>query len=241
MDPRPRDSGVLIVCGARSFAMYFPTCYLLLATHYTDALLAPATVWDFCLRWRATSPPRSPPRCRVIQRLTSARPALGPTLDGNAGSRYARADWWKQQPVLRCYGERRVSPRSARRKKNIPVLSHKEVADLLVDYHFGRLSPSMNAAVEAHVRSCPNCKRQGLDHAVTEKRVIQRKLRHVRPFRHLVSRRRRPLFLLLALLVLFQLVIFEVVRPDSPFAALLGGAASATATATALPSRSATP
>jgi hypothetical protein len=120
-------------------------------------------------------------------------------------------------------------------------MSHEEATSLLLDYHFGRLPPSVNRAIEAHVRSCPSCRRQGLDHAETERRDIQRKLRHIRPLRQLVSRRRRPLLLILTLLVVFQLAVFELVRPDSPLAAVLrGGPAGATATP-AKPSATPTP
>src|SRR5215813_2953405 len=134
--------------------------------------------------------------------------------------------------LLRCYGDQSVSPRSPRsasRKRSIPVLTHEEATQLLVEYHFGRLPPHLNAAVEAHVRACPSCRRQGIDHAVTEKRVIQRKLRHMRPLRRLLSKRRRPLLLLLMVLIVFQTAVFELVRPDSPLAALLKGGSSATA------------
>jgi hypothetical protein len=40
----------------------------------------------------------------------------------------------------------------------------------MMDYHFGRLSPELNAAVERHVQSCAICQREGLVHLATEKR-----------------------------------------------------------------------
>ncbi|MGH2487455.1 MAG: WD40 repeat domain-containing protein, partial [Ktedonobacterales bacterium] len=80
----------------------------------------------------------------------------------------------------------------------------------LVEYEFGRLSPMMNAAVEAHVRSCPICQRQGLDHAATEKRQIEKRIRHLKPARHRMSRRGRILIVLLLLLVLGQLAIIKI-------------------------------
>src|SRR5262249_24992238 len=83
--------------------------------------------------------------------------------------------------------------------------------------------------------SCPVCKRKGLDHAVTEKRVTLRKLRRVRPFRRLLSRRSRVIFLVLSLLLLLQLIAFEVLRSDSPFAALIHGSQSAAATPSPTP------
>src|SRR5262249_14430074 len=134
-------------------------------------------------------------------------------------------------------GESSVSQRKARRKP-IPDLPHEDVVDLLVDYQLGRLAPSVNAAIEAHIRSCPVCKRKGLDHAVTERRVTLRKLRRVRPFRRLLSRRSRMIFLLLSLLLLVQLIAFEVLRSDSPFAALIRGSQP---TATQVPTATPTP
>lgn len=109
--------------------------------------------------------------------------------------------------------------------KAVSRLSHEQAADLLVDYHFGRLSPKMNAAVEAHVRTCRICQRQGLEHAATERREVLRV--RVKPTRPLVSRRSRVIFVLLLLALGFQLTIFEVVRSDSPFAALLHHGAAA--------------
>jgi Putative zinc-finger len=99
--------------------------------------------------------------------------------------------------------------------------------DLLVDYHFGRLSPEINAAVEAHVRDCAVCQRQGLAHAPTEKRQIMRRLRKVRPARALVSRRGRTVLLLLIVLLIVQLVVFEVITQGALFSLFAGGPAPA--------------
>jgi hypothetical protein len=44
----------------------------------------------------------------------------------------------------------------------------------MVDYHFGRLSPAMNAAIERHVRSCDQCQAEGMGHLATEKRSAVR-------------------------------------------------------------------
>jgi anti-sigma factor RsiW len=44
----------------------------------------------------------------------------------------------------------------------------------MIDYHFGRLSPTMNAAVEQHVRSCEKCQAEGMAHLATEKRSAVR-------------------------------------------------------------------
>ena len=111
--------------------------------------------------------------------------------------------------------------------------------DRLVDYHFGRLSPEMNAAVEIHVRDCDVCQRQGLVHAPTEKRQIMRRLRRVRPARALVSRRGRTVLLLLIVLLIVQLVVFEIITQGALFALFSGGASrpgapAPTAAATAL-------
>lgn len=99
--------------------------------------------------------------------------------------------------------------------------------DLLVDYHFGRLSPEMNAAVEAHVRDCAVCQRQGLAHAPTEKRQIMRRLRRVKPARALVSRRGRTVLLLLIVLLIVQLVVFEIITQGALFSLFTGGHAPA--------------
>lgn len=44
----------------------------------------------------------------------------------------------------------------------------------MIDYHFGRLSPNMNAAIEQHVRSCEKCQAEGMGHLATEKRSAVR-------------------------------------------------------------------
>ncbi len=44
----------------------------------------------------------------------------------------------------------------------------------MMDYHFGRLSPELNAAVERHARSCAICQREGLVHLATQKREAVR-------------------------------------------------------------------
>lgn len=103
--------------------------------------------------------------------------------------------------------------------KAVPRLSHEQAADLLVEYHFGRLSPKVNAAVEAHVRTCRICQRQGLEHAATERREALRT--RVKPTRPLVSRKSRVIFALLLLALGFQLAVFALVRSDSPLVALL--------------------
>jgi WD40 repeat protein len=115
--------------------------------------------------------------------------------------------------------------------------------DLLVEYHFGRLSPEMNAAVEAHVRDCAVCQRQGLAHAPTEKRQIMRRLRRVRPARALVSRRGRTVLLLLIVLLIVQLVVFEIVTQGALFSLFSGGASrhGASAPTTAATAPTATP
>ena len=129
--------------------------------------------------------------------------------------------------------KRQVSRRQATRKA-VPKLSHEEAVGHLVEYEFGRLSPMMNAAVEAHVRSCPICQRQGLDHAATEKRQIEKRIRHLKPVRHRMSKRGRIFIVLLLLLVIGQLAIIKISQGG-----LLGkgvGAASPTgATITATP------
>ena len=91
-------------------------------------------------------------------------------------------------------------------------LSHEEVAERFVDYHFGRLTPAMNRAVEAHVRSCERCKREGLTRAAAERQAANRKLRRVRGGKPLISKRGRIALLALAVLLIGQLVLYQVAR-----------------------------
>jgi hypothetical protein len=99
------------------------------------------------------------------------------------------------------------------RRGRIPKLSHSQAADYLVEYHFGRLSPELNAAVERHVRDCPLCRRDGLVHAATEKREIQRHIRRVKPTaRHKLSRRGTMILLFLAIIVLAQLIVLALLH-----------------------------
>ncbi|MGH2515259.1 MAG: WD40 repeat domain-containing protein [Ktedonobacterales bacterium] len=112
----------------------------------------------------------------------------------------------------------------------------------LVEYHFGRLSPQVNAAVEAHIRDCKICQRQGLSHAATEKREVARQLRKVRPGgKKQISGRGRGVILFLALVAILQIGVYELSRGSgSPLGSLFGGSpakavASPTVTATATP------
>ena len=126
-----------------------------------------------------------------------------------------------------------MSRRQATRKP-VPKLSHEEAIEHLVEYEFGRLSPMMNAAVEAHVRSCPICQRQGLDHAATEKRQIERHIRHLKPARRRLSKRGRFLIVLLLLLVIGQVAVIRISQGG------LLGQHGATASATSTPQNSPT-
>ncbi len=92
---------------------------------------------------------------------------------------------------------------------------------MLVDFELGRLSARRSSAVEQHIRSCEICKKQGLGHAVTEQRRIIRKLDRVRPAKRLFSTRMRGFILVLALVLLFQLVVFELLQPGSTLHQLL--------------------
>ena len=103
-------------------------------------------------------------------------------------------------------------------RRPIPRLNHEEAVGYLLEYTFGRLSPRMNAAVEAHVRGCVTCQRQGLSHAATEKRVMDRRLRRIKPGRGRgISRRARALILLLVLIIVLQLLVIEGLRGALPF------------------------
>jgi hypothetical protein len=72
----------------------------------------------------------------------------------------------------------------------------------LVDYHFGRLSPEMNAAIEQHVRTCDQCRTEGLVRLATEKRVAARDGYKGR------SNRSLRVVALLATLVLLALMLY---------------------------------
>lgn len=105
----------------------------------------------------------------------------------------------------------------------VPKLSHDEAVQYLVEYHFGRLSPALNAAVEAHVHDCRLCQRQGLAHAATEKRDIARQIKRIRPGKRRITRRGRNFIVLLALLAIAQLGVYQLTRSTSiSFAALFG-------------------
>lgn len=119
----------------------------------------------------------------------------------------------------------------------MPRLPHDEAVKYLVEYHFGRLSPQLNAAVEAHIRECKVCQRQGLGHAATERREVARKLRKVRPNKQRLSGRVRVIIFFLLVIAILQIAVFELTR-----GAFFGGhpsnaaAATPTAIATQTPS-----
>ena len=87
-----------------------------------------------------------------------------------------------------------------RKRRPIPRLQHEQVVEIFVDYHFGRLSPEMNTAVERHVRSCARCKREGMTNAANERKGAVRRLRGVRGGKPLLGRRARNVVLILTLL-----------------------------------------
>ncbi len=107
---------------------------------------------------------------------------------------------------------------------------------MLVDFELGRLSPRRSSAVEQHVRTCEICKSQGLGHAVTERRQIIRKLDRVRPSRRVFSKRARGVLLVLAVALLFELIVFELLQPDSTLHRLLGVSPTAVPISTETPS-----
>jgi hypothetical protein len=77
----------------------------------------------------------------------------------------------------------------------------------MVDYHFGRLSPQMNEAVERHVRSCEMCQREGMVHLATQKRESVRTVRRALRTRG-GGGRRRMLALLAAAVMLGLLMLY---------------------------------
>ena len=97
-----------------------------------------------------------------------------------------------------------------RARAAIPRLRHEQVVEKFVDYHFGRLSPEMNTAIERHVRSCARCKREGLTNAANERKGAVRRLRSVRGGKPLFGRRGRNWILLLTLILATQVVIYEI-------------------------------
>ena len=100
-----------------------------------------------------------------------------------------------------------------RKKTAVPELTHREAAEYLLDYSLGRLSPVMNAAVEAHVRTCDTCQRQGLRHTPSDRKGIVRKLSRVRPARRrYISRRGQIIILVLAVIATAQLGIYRLVH-----------------------------
>ena len=105
---------------------------------------------------------------------------------------------------------RTSGPRPERR--TMASMSHEQAAEMLVDFELGRLSARRSAAVEQHVRSCEICRKQGLGHAVTERRQIIRKLDRVRPTRRIFSARARAVILVLMIALLFELIVFELLH-----------------------------
>lgn len=87
-------------------------------------------------------------------------------------------------------------------RRDIPKLNHEAVREHLVDYHFSRLSPQMNAAVERHVRSCQICQQEGLLHLATQRREAVRVTR-----KRGSTRRSTRQFRMFALLLSVALVI----------------------------------
>ena len=99
-----------------------------------------------------------------------------------------------------------------RARAAIPRLRHEQVVEKFVDYHFGRLSPEMNTAIERHVRSCARCKREGLTNAASERKGAVRRLRGVRGGKPLLRRRTRNLLLMLLLLLVLQVLVYQVIN-----------------------------
>jgi hypothetical protein len=102
-----------------------------------------------------------------------------------------------------CTQGHHVAGRTKRRAE--PKLSHQAVRKHLLDYHVGRLSPEMSAAVERHVRTCSSCQAEGLVHLATERRAAIRIARRSSSRRSNTNRPR--LLALAATLVLLALLI----------------------------------
>ena len=117
----------------------------------------------------------------------------------------------------RCYAESRAERgeqvlKRGRSRAAIPRLRHEQVVEKFVDYHFGRLSPEMNIAIERHVRSCARCKREGLTHAANERKGAARQLRGVRGGKPLLSRRTRNILFALLVIAIAQLVVYQIIN-----------------------------
>lgn len=97
-------------------------------------------------------------------------------------------------------------------RKTQARLTHEEVAERFVDYHFGRLTPALNRAVETHVRSCDRCRREGLTRAAAERQAAKRKLSRVRGGKPLLGPRGRIALLALIVLVAGQFVLYQIAR-----------------------------
>ncbi|HEY7982858.1 MAG TPA: zf-HC2 domain-containing protein [Ktedonobacterales bacterium] len=95
----------------------------------------------------------------------------------------------------------------------------------MVDYHFGRLSPEMNAAVEQHVRSCERCQAEGLRHLATEKRSALRLARRGPQGR---SGGLPRVIALIAALVLLALFLYLLTHPGARTVGLPPGALAQT-------------
>ena len=165
---------------------------------------------------------------------------IGP-LDGRRRSRYSIVGPLNTWPgCCRCQVGGHVNRRRDARGA-VPKLRHDEAVQYLVEYHFGRLAPQLNAAVEAHIRECAICQRQGLSHAATEKRDVARRLRRVRPTKQRLTGKVRGVIIFLAIIAILQVGVYELSRGSgSPLGSLFAGhsprvAATPTATATPLP------
>ncbi len=95
-----------------------------------------------------------------------------------------------------------MSQRSAPRGSQPLQYDHETVEQLLFHYHYGRLSPEQNAAVEAHVRSCVWCREAGLKHVATERMYAMQQRPKTRR-----RRSRRPLNAALSLILVALLTM----------------------------------
>ena len=112
------------------------------------------------------------------------------------------------------------------------TLSHKEAITHLVDYHFGRLSAPLEMAMEAHLRTCPVCQREGLRHEATEKRAALRTIRRVRGGKQRISTRGKRTLLFLAIVILVEFILLSTIEGPSAVLNTLGGVGKISALAT---------
>lgn len=118
-------------------------------------------------------------------------------------------------------------------------LRHEVVQDWLLDYAYGRLAPAQDAAVEAHVRSCAQCRAEGLGHLATERMQAMR--HRSRAHNPLTTPLTVSLSILLALLAIFAGLIIYAANRNGSFQALFHQGGSSQGTLATVPTATPVP